>query len=205
MPRVAWRAIAAPASLDERAPRLMRSSRSQGTRCQRHRAIALREKRQPRAGLQPLVDTDLGRCEGHAMSSPRPDGSGFRTFWTSLPGVLTGVAAVVGAVATLAGVFGGGGDGGGSRSPATATSAAQVTASRGVASTGDGSCLDRFLSGIPADRRARVEVGAEYATVIPPHRRPSVFLTWRPSGSRYFARQTGRRCPSTRVTWPETG
>ena len=102
------------------------------------------------------------------MNSPRPEGSGFRAFWTSLPGVLTGVAAVVGAVATLAGVFGGG-DGGGS--PATATTAARAPASPTVASIGDGSCLDHFLSGIPANRRARVEVGAEYATVIPPHRR----------------------------------
>jgi hypothetical protein len=109
------------------------------------------------------------------MTAPRPEGSGFRAFWTSLPGVLTGVAAVVGAVATLAGVFGGGGDegGGGSPSPATTTTAARVTASPGIASTGDGSCLDRFLSEVPADRRARVEVGAEYATVIPAHRRLS--------------------------------
>jgi hypothetical protein len=106
------------------------------------------------------------------MTPRRSEGSGFRAFWTSLPGVLTGVAAVVGAVATLAGVFGGGGDdASGSRSPATTTAAAQVTVSPGAASTGDGSCLDRFLSGVPADRRARVEVGAEYATIIPPHRR----------------------------------
>jgi hypothetical protein len=108
------------------------------------------------------------------MTSPRPEGSGFRAFWTSLPGVLTGVAAVVGAVAALAGVFSGGdgdGDAGTNRSPATATTAARVTASAGATSTGDGSCLDHFLSGIAADRRARVEVGAEYATIIPPHRR----------------------------------
>lgn len=26
------------------------------------------------------------------MTSPRPEGSGFRAFWTSLPGALTGVA-----------------------------------------------------------------------------------------------------------------
>lgn len=31
--------------------------------------------------------------------------SGFLAFWTSLPGVLTGVAAVVGAIATLAALF----------------------------------------------------------------------------------------------------
>jgi hypothetical protein len=102
------------------------------------------------------------------VTSPRPEGSGFRAFWTSLPGVLTGVAAVVGAVATLVGVFGGGDD---SQSPGTAPTAARATASAGVASSGDGSCLNRFLSEVPADRRARVEVGAEYATVIPAHRR----------------------------------
>ena len=33
----------------------------------------------------------------------------------------------------------------------------------------------------------------------------SVFWTWRPSGSRYFAYQTGPRLRSTRKTWPEIG
>src|SRR4051812_1589097 len=34
---------------------------------------------------------------------------------------------------------------------------------------------------------------------------PIFFCTWRPSGSRYFAYQTGPRCRSTRKTWPEIG
>jgi hypothetical protein len=35
------------------------------------------------------------------------------------------------------------------------------------------------------------------------HTFPIVRWTWRPSGSRYFARHTGRRFPSTRKTCPE--
>jgi hypothetical protein len=97
------------------------------------------------------------------MTRPPDEGSGFRAFWTSLPGVLTGVAAVIGAVAAL-GVFGGGGDG-------SSTTTASGTQSTAAASSGDGSCLDRLLANIPTDRRARLEVGAEYQTIVPAHRR----------------------------------
>jgi hypothetical protein len=50
-----------------------------------------------------------------AKGEEDPGGSWLKTFFTSLPGVLTGVAALLTAIAALASVFftGGGDDGGG--------------------------------------------------------------------------------------------
>src|SRR5687767_1394894 len=89
--------------------------------------------------------------------------SGFWAFWSSLPGILTGVAAVIAAVGTLAALFIGG-DGG--ESPASgAPVAAQPTSASGsgdevaASGSGDAACFDQYFKGIPGDRVGRVEAG----------------------------------------------
>lgn len=87
--------------------------------------------------------------------------SGFLAFWTSLPGVLTGIAAVVGAIATLAALFiedAGTGSGVRDDSPAGETKA--------VSSPGGVGCLGRYFDGIPRERIATVEAGVIDLDVI---------------------------------------
>ncbi|MCA1704203.1 MAG: hypothetical protein LC808_13430 [Actinobacteria bacterium] len=87
--------------------------------------------------------------------------SGFLAFWTSLPGVLTGVAAVIGAVATLGALFFDN-DGTGSRVPG-ASAPSNTNAGSGA---GGGSCFRRYFAGVPSDRIASVEAGTEDLDVI---------------------------------------
>lgn len=88
-------------------------------------------------------------------------GSGFLAFWTSLPGVLTGVAAVVGAIAALAALFID--DAGpGSRVPGGSPPSETTAAS----SPGATACLRRYFEGIPDDRIAAVEAGTVDLDVI---------------------------------------
>ena len=88
--------------------------------------------------------------------------SGFRAFWSSLPGILTGIAAVIAATGTLAAVFADDGDGDGP--PASGPAAATQPAAGSAA--GDGGCLDRYFEGIPRDRVKTVEAGASDYDVI---------------------------------------
>jgi hypothetical protein len=77
--------------------------------------------------------------------------SGLRAFWSSLPGVLTGVAAVIGAVAAVAALFvsnGGNGE----------EQAAVAGASATAAATG-GDCPDDYFKGVPEDKIDTVEAG----------------------------------------------
>ena len=88
--------------------------------------------------------------------------AGFLAFWTSLPGVLTGVAAVVAAIATLAALFiddAGTGARVPDPSPPSETNAAS-------SSPGGVACLGRYFDGIPRDRIATVEAGAVNLEVI---------------------------------------
>lgn len=87
--------------------------------------------------------------------------SGLVAFWTSLPGVLTGVAAVIGAVATLAALFLDD-EGTGSR----VTDAPAPTERKAGSDPGGGSCFRRYFEGIPSDRIASVEAGTENFDVI---------------------------------------
>lgn len=87
--------------------------------------------------------------------------SGFVAFWTSLPGVLTGIAAVVGAIAALAALFIQ--DAGtGSRVPGDSPS----RETKEVSSSGETACLRRYLDGIRPDRIATVEAGTLDLDVI---------------------------------------
>jgi hypothetical protein len=80
--------------------------------------------------------------------------SGLVAFWTSLPGVLTGVAALVAAVAGVAALFVGG-DGNGPEQAAVSAGSPTVTAPSG---DGEG-CPDAYFEGIPEDRLDPVEAG----------------------------------------------
>jgi len=95
---------------------------------------------------------------------PEKDGgerSGFVAFWTSLPGILTGLAAVIGAVATLAALFFDD-EGTGSRVP----DASAPGETKAGSSPSGGSCSRRYFEAIPRDRVAPVEAGAEDLDVI---------------------------------------
>jgi hypothetical protein len=90
-------------------------------------------------------------------------GSGFWAFWRSLPGILTGVAAVITAAAALGALFvGGGGDG--TESPTSG--AAASTEPTGATPAGDGACFGEYFKGIPQDRVGSVEAGAQAYDVI---------------------------------------
>jgi hypothetical protein len=104
-------------------------------------------------------------------ATPRRGGSGFRAFWTSLPGVLTGVAAVIGAVATLAALFGAGGRDPGTGSTGSAPVA--VTPAADTTVTAGGTCFERFFAGVPANRVGQIEAGTPVYDVIPEHRQLS--------------------------------
>ena len=87
--------------------------------------------------------------------------SGFWAFWSSLPGILTGVAAVLAAGATLAALFVGGDDGAPTQRDAGVGSqpvAASVS--------NDDTCLRRYFEGIASDRIDRVEAGTTDYDVI---------------------------------------
>lgn len=97
--------------------------------------------------------------------------STFVVFWTSLPGILTGVGAVIGALAALIALFVGNGD---SPSPATSiqtrpppsiSTPSSLSASPDAA--GDG-CLGRYFKGVSQDRITRLEVGAIGVNVTTP-------------------------------------
>lgn len=85
-------------------------------------------------------------------------GSRFLAFWSSLPGVLTGVAAVPAAVGTLAALFTGGD---GTDSVTGAVGAEPST----VPGAADEACFSRYFKGIPGYRLGTVEAGA-YVDVL---------------------------------------
>jgi hypothetical protein len=87
------------------------------------------------------------------MPQDEAGGSRFRAFWSSLPGVLTGIAAVITAVVTLAALFRGGDDSG---SDETRDAEAATTV---PGPAGDG-CFSEYFKGIPAYRLGTVEAGA---------------------------------------------
>jgi hypothetical protein len=88
-------------------------------------------------------------------------GSTFIAFWSSLPGILTGVAALITAIATLAALNVG--DGGSGQTSAGRPAPSQPTAS--PRPSGDG-CFGRYFAGIPSDRIAPVETGTADFDVI---------------------------------------
>jgi hypothetical protein len=102
--------------------------------------------------------------------------TGFLAFWTSLPGVLTGVAAVIAAVGTLAAVFHGGGSGdsgsGGAAhasSPAAAAESTPPESSPGdaeAAKAASAGCFGAVFEGISAGRVAPVEAGTTAFDVL---------------------------------------
>jgi hypothetical protein len=77
-------------------------------------------------------------------------------FWSSLPGVLTGVAGVLAAAATLGALFVGGDDDAPSGVPAAA--GPEVSSVPGPAALDD--CFSEYFEGIPAGRLGTVEAGA---------------------------------------------
>jgi hypothetical protein len=85
-------------------------------------------------------------------------GSRFRAFWSSLPGVLTGIAAVLAAAGTLIAIFRGD-----DSEPSRPAAVAFETS--GPAAAGDGGCFGEYLEGIPAGRVAELEAGG-YEDVI---------------------------------------
>lgn len=93
--------------------------------------------------------------------------SGFMAFWSSLPGVLTGMAALITAIATISALdLGGGGGGGvvdGGRSSAGLPAGHEATATAGFGGAG---CLRRYFDGIPVDRIRPVETGTTDFDVI---------------------------------------
>lgn len=106
--------------------------------------------------------------------------SGFMAFWTSLPGILTGAAALITAVATLAALDVGDGDSGQTSTGLPARFESTVTAGFGEAG-----CLRRYFGGIPfrqgptrgdgnhgfrGDRREPAESGSDRAEVHQPQR-----------------------------------
>ena len=107
-----------------------------------------------------------------AMPKDERANSGFWAFWSSLPGILTGIAAVVAAVGTLAALFIGG-DGAqapapGARitvEPTAGLSAGERASASGL---GDERCFGRYFKGIPADRVGTVESGTTSYDVITP-------------------------------------
>lgn len=88
-------------------------------------------------------------------------GSRFLSFWSSLPGVLTGIAAVVAAVATLAALFTGEDD----AAPGAGLPAAVGAEPSTVPGAGDEDCFGEYFKGIPETRLGTVEAGA-YVDVL---------------------------------------
>lgn len=86
--------------------------------------------------------------------------SRFLAFWSSLPGVLTGVAAVLAAAATLGALFTGGDDDAGGAAPPGATGAEPST----VPGAAD-DCFREYFKGIEEYRLGTVEAGA-YVDVL---------------------------------------
>ena len=91
--------------------------------------------------------------------------SGFTAFWSSLPGVLTGIAAVVAAVGTLVALFVGG-EASDSQSGGAATTGPVYTGSAAAANTPGDGCLRTYFAGVTGDRAATVEAGASNLDVI---------------------------------------
>ena len=89
--------------------------------------------------------------------------SGFWAFWSCLPGILTGTAAVVAAVGTLAALFVGGG-GAEAPVPGAGVTVEPPSGSRAgerASASGSGAerCFVRYFKGIPGDRVGTVESG----------------------------------------------
>jgi len=89
------------------------------------------------------------------------ESSGFGAFWTSLPGVLTGAAALVAAIGTLAALFFGNRDNGSTAAGPSAGGQPPAAQSAEAAA-----CFGSFFEGIPRDRVASVEAGALDLDVI---------------------------------------
>ena len=88
----------------------------------------------------------------------KSEGSRFLAFWSSLPGVLTGAAGVLAALATLAALFVGGDDTKPSVTAAGGTGAGPAPSS--VPGAAGAKCFSRYFQGIPAYRLGTVEAGA---------------------------------------------
>jgi len=86
-------------------------------------------------------------------------GARFLAFWSSLPGVLTGVAALLAAVASLAALFTGGG-GTDSGSPDAVASAVGAEPSAVPGAAGE-DCFHKYFKGIPSYRLGTVEAGGQ--------------------------------------------
>jgi len=146
-------------------------------------------------------------------SARRP--SGPAAFWRSLPGVLTGIAAVVAAVGTLATVFEPGGGGGGAASPSSAQRPARAapagdtisvaspppvevsSTDAAAAAEARRGCFGRVFAGVPVTRLGPVEVGTDQFDVVVPSERQAG-----PVGLRFTDR--GRTVGGARVTWVPT-
>jgi len=108
-----------------------------------------------------------------AWTMPQEEGrsnSDFWAFWSSLPGILTGVAAVIAAVATLAALFIGG-DGADSPAPGTPVAAEPNSEPRSVDQAPASGpevegCFGTYFKGIPGDRVGTVEAGSTAYDVI---------------------------------------
>lgn len=95
-------------------------------------------------------------------------GARFLAFWSSLPGVLTGVAAVIAAVGTLAALFTGGHETG-SAAPDAVASAVGAEPSAVPGAAGE-DCFRQYFKGIPSNRLGTVEAGG-YDDVLSPTER----------------------------------
>ena len=104
------------------------------------------------------MSVDPSKGGGETQNGKRA-ASRFRAFWSSLPGVLTGIAAVLAAAGTLIALFR---DDDGSE-PDPPAAVAVETSEPGAAA--DGSCFGEYLQGIPADRVGELEAGG-YEDVI---------------------------------------
>ncbi len=112
-------------------------------------------------------------AKGDESGVDGPGGSsGFVAFWTSLPGILTGVAALITAVATLAALDLTGGDNGqtstasaGPESTAAVPAAGSASESAIGSGSGDG-CLPRYFDGIASHKLRPVEAGTVDFDVI---------------------------------------
>lgn len=127
--------------------------------------------------------------------------SGLLNFWTSLPGVLTGVAAVIAAAGTLAAVFHGG-DGSGGAPQSSSPMPAAEDGPRSESSPGDAKaaeaafagCFGALFAGIPQGRLAPVEAGTTAFDIV-----TSSEPKAGPMGLRFT--DHGRTVGGIKVTW----
>jgi hypothetical protein len=141
----------------------------------------------------------------HTPDDPTPRRrSGLLAFWTSLPGVLTGVAAVIAAAGTLAAVLNGG-DGGSGReaasggdphvsSASSAPSAELAPGDADAAAAATAGCFAGPFAGIPQGRLAPVEAGTSAFDIV-----TSSEPKAGPIGLRFT--DHGRTVGAIKVTW----